>query len=425
MEYFLIGIVWCIVWGVVVNKVIENKGYQENWFWWGFFFGIFALIVAVTKQNIPQSDAPTTAEQLTKADASPEMQIAEVRFDKIDINSAVHITEWNVCKDNNAVCTLSIDFFNLSSKTIAATLFTATGLNSFGDPILIDGKEYFEILSQDICVEPGKHCHVKASLPNQDIRKVQLAVNKVCFSDGEIVQAQPNRWIETRQQAIDQIYADCIRRKNPQGAYHAIIEDKYWQCTCGFVNVGHTCLVCGMSKLDAGEFTAERIEEAYQRYLNVVDEERKAEDERRRAAAQKAVDDAIAAKKQKKKLRRQSFLFICAILAVVVAAVGVSHIIKDKEYQQEADQIDGLIAEEEYDAAYSVMISSRSYKKLANTYGELLWAKQIEMDEAFLPVAFPYDRINDAVYEPEHARGGVYIFHQSGEKMGIAMKASI
>ena len=45
-------ITFCIqgcVWGFVTNKVIENKGYSENWFWWGFFFGLFAVIVAATK----------------------------------------------------------------------------------------------------------------------------------------------------------------------------------------------------------------------------------------------------------------------------------------------------------------------------------------------------------------------------------------
>lgn len=37
------------IWGVVTNKIIENKGYNENWFWWGFFFHFFALIVAATR----------------------------------------------------------------------------------------------------------------------------------------------------------------------------------------------------------------------------------------------------------------------------------------------------------------------------------------------------------------------------------------
>ena len=57
MPYILLGtIIWGIVWGIVVNKVVENKGYQENWFWWGFFFGIFALIIALTKQNITSTN---------------------------------------------------------------------------------------------------------------------------------------------------------------------------------------------------------------------------------------------------------------------------------------------------------------------------------------------------------------------------------
>lgn len=54
MIYLLGYCIYGTVWGVVVNKVIENKGYQENWFWWGFFFGFLALIVALTKQDMPR-----------------------------------------------------------------------------------------------------------------------------------------------------------------------------------------------------------------------------------------------------------------------------------------------------------------------------------------------------------------------------------
>ncbi|MCQ2446238.1 MAG: SHOCT domain-containing protein [Clostridia bacterium] len=47
---YIIGVlIWGIIWGVVCKKVIENKGYMENWFWWGFFFGFIALIIALTK----------------------------------------------------------------------------------------------------------------------------------------------------------------------------------------------------------------------------------------------------------------------------------------------------------------------------------------------------------------------------------------
>lgn len=61
MIYLLGFCIGCTIWGVVVNKVIENKGYQENWFWWGFFFGFLALIVALTKQNAPAITSDTAS----------------------------------------------------------------------------------------------------------------------------------------------------------------------------------------------------------------------------------------------------------------------------------------------------------------------------------------------------------------------------
>lgn len=47
--YFIMAAFWCVTWGVVTNIVIHNKGYDDNWFWWGFFFGFIAVIVACTK----------------------------------------------------------------------------------------------------------------------------------------------------------------------------------------------------------------------------------------------------------------------------------------------------------------------------------------------------------------------------------------
>lgn len=47
---YIIGIIiWGCIWGVATNKVIENKGYYENWFWWGFWFGFIGFLVAMSK----------------------------------------------------------------------------------------------------------------------------------------------------------------------------------------------------------------------------------------------------------------------------------------------------------------------------------------------------------------------------------------
>lgn len=41
-----------IIFGIAVNSVINNKGYDDNWFWWGFFFGFVALMVALSKPEV-------------------------------------------------------------------------------------------------------------------------------------------------------------------------------------------------------------------------------------------------------------------------------------------------------------------------------------------------------------------------------------
>ncbi len=47
----IIGVIQCI-WGYAVYSIVQNKGYDENWFWWGFFFGILALLFALAKEDV-------------------------------------------------------------------------------------------------------------------------------------------------------------------------------------------------------------------------------------------------------------------------------------------------------------------------------------------------------------------------------------
>ena len=43
---------WGLIWGFATNAVVRNKGYHENWFWWGFIFGFIAFLVACTKPQV-------------------------------------------------------------------------------------------------------------------------------------------------------------------------------------------------------------------------------------------------------------------------------------------------------------------------------------------------------------------------------------
>lgn len=45
-------IMWVImgtIFGIATNAIIRNRGYNENWFWWGFFFLAIAMLVALSK----------------------------------------------------------------------------------------------------------------------------------------------------------------------------------------------------------------------------------------------------------------------------------------------------------------------------------------------------------------------------------------
>lgn len=55
MGYIIGIIIWGVVWGIATQIVINNRGYDENWFWWGFFFGTIALLVACSKPQVDQT----------------------------------------------------------------------------------------------------------------------------------------------------------------------------------------------------------------------------------------------------------------------------------------------------------------------------------------------------------------------------------
>ena len=134
---------------IVVNKVIENKGYQENWFWWGFFFGIFALIVALTKQSVNTTNVVVESTSQNGSQKTREMLTNGIVTDKVDIYSTVHIVSWDIQKESNTDLMLSVEFFNVAESVISAVMFSAVGFNSFGDKVSVNESEAFDVLGQD------------------------------------------------------------------------------------------------------------------------------------------------------------------------------------------------------------------------------------------------------------------------------------
>lgn len=55
MGQIIVVLIYAVIMGFATQAVIENKGYKDNWFWWGFFFGLIALIVAVARPQCVSS----------------------------------------------------------------------------------------------------------------------------------------------------------------------------------------------------------------------------------------------------------------------------------------------------------------------------------------------------------------------------------
>ena len=317
MGYILVGtIIGGIIWGVVVNKVIENKGYEENWFWWGFFFGIFALIIALTKQSV--NTTKVVIESSAPVKENMELLSSCILNDQVNVSSPVHIASWEIKKDDEKLV-LFVDFINVYQKAISAVMFSATGFNSFGDRVQMNDADFFDVIGQDLSIKPNECGKVYATLQYDAIRKVEVKVKKVCFADGTIVDDIQEDWISTNQSELKPIHIDCAKRENIQSKYYAIIKERYWQCVCGFVNTQNTCALCGMQKNNALKFTPESIEDVYNAYIKQIKIEKSKEESRKLEEKRLQEEQQARAKKNKKILAYSiSIIAICVVVAIIL-----------------------------------------------------------------------------------------------------------
>lgn len=105
----------------------------------------------------------------------------------VDINAHIKNLSWNVVIKDDIPFTI-ISFENLSYGNVIAIKFSAKGYNSFGDNIIVNGQEIFDIIIQDINVRKNEIAEsISVQLPDKSIRNITLEEKQVCFSDGKIV----------------------------------------------------------------------------------------------------------------------------------------------------------------------------------------------------------------------------------------------
>ncbi len=397
MVYFFVGLVWCIIWGIVVDEVVKNKGYRENWFWLGFFFGIFALIVAISKQPIVLVEQQKQSQRVLNHKTEKAFTIDNPFPEMIDINSPIYISSYEVHIAENGRPWGVMDFFNVSEDFIAALSFEINGFTLFDDCISVNGANTFDVIVQDLSVAPRQHCHIDFELPSNDIRKINILSHKVCFANDNIVQTTSNHWIKTKQHSIICRYIDCLSEANSRGAYFAFDNNSYWQCVCGFVNTGSSCVCCEMNKASALEYSEANIEHTYIKYLQLVETRKRVEYENR-----------IREEQQRKRSKKRRLITVSILLASFIL-LSLLYIHKQNNiYKSEILAITQCINTNEFDQAYQILISSQKYNRLAQQFGSILWEKQRELDTFFAPHSYKHIyRSDQLIYDPDNSRDGV------------------
>lgn len=373
-----------VIFGVVTNLIIKNKGYKENWFWWGFFFSFFAVIVAATKPENRATNEGSSNPGISPVTPKPlvteDLNVNDM-LNKVDIKSPVQIASWKIQQENDDFMLL-IDFMNVSENIVTAVMFTVVGYNSFSDKVLVDGKDEFEVLGQDYSIHQGMKGTVKHKLPSADIRKVNLQIKKVCFSDSMIYNHKESEFVTTKLHSIDKKYIDCLTKANRRGKYYAIMMPEYWQCVCGFVNTGNSCVMCHMAKDQAAKYTEESIETIYQAFAKEQAEQRKKAEE---IELKNQEYEKAQAELKAKKIKKTKRLIICSTvlvcLGVGIYTITINAIIPSMKY----DKATQYISERRYSDAIAILQSLDSnYKDTEALLKESTNWSNIELAKDFL-----------------------------------------
>lgn len=313
--YWWAVLVYGIIFGVVTNIVIKNKGYEENWFWWGFFFGVFALIVACTK---PSKVAVAGVAQTPAVDSSiPQAIGLEKDYDTLytiperqySIGSPIVINEGKLLKEKEtgrifAKC----DFQIVTNKKIKAVFVSVLEYDVAGDFLGETKTQYLDLDRVDGVLFGSDN---QIALSNIVTRKIEVKCTKVIFADDTKWEAE-NTWQQlpantTLSMSLGLDLAEqYVLEVNNKAKFYPLEMDELWICSCGFANhhSNGRCVNCGAQK-----------EAVFAVYNNRDELQRKLD-------ARKSEELAAAQQKEAANKKRNKLLAIAAAIGVVILIIS-------------------------------------------------------------------------------------------------------
>lgn len=281
------------------------------------------------------------------------------------VDANAHI-ENLICKMSieNGASVAMIGFDNLAYGTITAIKFDAQGYNSFDDTVLINGKEKFLLIIQDISVGKSEGArNLKVILPSPDIRKLELKESQICFSDGSVATYQGKKEVSFELEEFDTAVSaereqlDALKDKFGDGFKYKPKEcDAGWICGCGCLNKADSdvCISCGTNKADAFSACTEGS------LKTIVEKYRVAEEEKKEVARKEA------GKKAKEKKQQNIKIGIGVVVAVVVTIlVGHSVVMSQRTTYSSEEEMKAAVRGtytyyEDYQAQRMINISGNT-----------------------------------------------------------------
>ena len=255
---------------------------------------------------------------------------------KIDINAHIANLEYTISTEVDSV-KVSVSFDNLGYGVVKAIKFRATGYNSFGDNVLVNGEESFFIIMQDINISKNEHATgLIATLPSNEIRKIDLEEYQVCYCNDAVETYKGKDIRHFRLEAFDVCgdEADILSAINDkfEKGFECLPQetDCGWICGCGRYNRANdtTCTNCKNARSEVLKLNdAGYIED-------LVKQHKKKEEERKEKERQEEL------KAKKKQIHKN--ICTCIGMIIVFALIGCTAYLKHKA---DVEALEALLAQ--------------------------------------------------------------------------------
>lgn len=214
----------------------------------------------------------------------------------IDVNAHIVNVKVQVTTDVDGT-KATISFDNLGYGVITAVKFNAKGYNSFNDVVLVNGKENFIIIIQDIRIDKNTSAtDIKVKIPSNEIKRLELEECQICYADGTVSTYRGKNEIDFELEEFtyaeqERVELNALRDVFDSKVKYNLLETEHgWICTCGRLNGLNdvSCSLCHHTKSEVKSHLSESGKKAAVEKKKVLDIQRKEEAERQAKEKEKA-----------------------------------------------------------------------------------------------------------------------------------------